>query len=226
MPLIDITNPDIIKFLVESYEKTSKLRLRWNLHHQEQLQQAATLNREEKGITELDVIRAPMEGGLAAITRDHVSSGYNRRRTPIRDTKTIPGISSMRKGHSIVDIGLGDPKDDPKLARPDTDYSLDPIMRPVDPKLTEIIYKDIPTYGREVYLWHRNHINPEDKYYYPETSYWDHGWRLKDSFFRKNQPVCGRVWKLTKGIKSRTGPHPDPGHYKDSDLPGPTKCVT
>lgn len=33
MPVIDITNTDVIKFLNETYEKTAKLRMRWNVLH-------------------------------------------------------------------------------------------------------------------------------------------------------------------------------------------------
>ncbi|XP_028166625.1 uncharacterized protein LOC114357287 [Ostrinia furnacalis] len=224
MPLADITNPDVIKFLVESYDKTTRLRLKWNRLHADKLKEAATLHRDEKGYFETDVLKESMAGGMATITRDFKVAGYNRRRTPIRDGVHIYGVSEMKKGHSIVDVGLGDPKDDPRLARPDTDLTIDPIMRPIDPKEKKILYDDVPTYGRAVYLKNRTRTMPEKKYYFNECSGWVYGWRLGDSFFKKNAPKCGRVWRLTRDVKSRTGPHPDPAHYKESEPPGVSKC--
>lgn len=225
MPLIDITNPDVIKFLVESYDKTTRLRMKWNRVHANKLKQAATLDRPEKGHNELGIIRDNMAAGMRTIERDHITGRTNRRRKAIRDAIHVPGIADLRKGHSIPEVGLGDPKEDLRLARPDTDLSFDPKMRPIDPKQKEIVYKEIPVFGREVYLKSRNKICPEKKYYFRESSGWEYGWRLGDSYFTRNAPTFGRVWRLTRGDKSRTGPHPDPDYYQSSDIPGPSKCL-
>ncbi|XP_060803702.1 uncharacterized protein LOC132902487 [Amyelois transitella] len=224
MPLIDFTNPDVIKFLVENYEKTARLRMKWNSLYGDKLQEAATLHREEKGYTTYDVFKQNMIDGMAAISRDHVTAGHNRRKVPLRDGKHIPGVADMKKGHSIVDVGLGDPEEDPRLARPDTDTTLDPIMRVVDPNQKKIIYKDIPFYGRKVYLKNRSRMKPEQKYYFRECSGWDCGWRLQDSFFSRNAPSHGRVWRLSRDVKSRTGPHPDPAYYNDPEIATVNKC--
>lgn len=225
MPLQDITKPEVIKFLIESYEKTNRLRMKWKEKHGASLEHAATLQREAKGYYEADVIKAEMVAGMAAITRDHVSAGCNRRRTAIRDAIYIPGIASLRKGHSIPETGLGDVNEDPRLNRPDTDLSIDPKMRPMDPKQRNIIYKDIPVFGRKVYLKNRSRTLPEDRYYFRETGGWEYGWRMKDSFFQQNSPKYGRVWSLTRDVMSLTGPQPDPPHYKRSDIPGVSKCL-
>ncbi|XP_053611888.1 uncharacterized protein LOC128676021 [Plodia interpunctella] len=224
MPLIDITNPDIIKFLIESYDKTARLRMKWNNLYGDRLREAATLNRPDTGRTTYDVFKVTMIGGMPATTRDHISSGYNRKRVPIRDGTFIPGVANLQKGHSIVDVGLGDPKEDPRLARPDTDTTEDPLMRVIDPKETEIIYKDKPVFGRLVYLKHRFKKAPEDKYYFKECSGWDYGWRLKDSFFSRGRAQYGRVWRLNRDNKSRSGPQPDPSHYNSPDIPSVNKC--
>lgn len=224
MPLIDITNPDVIKFLVENYDKTTRLRMKWNRLNAEKLKQAATLYRAEKGYHELGIVRDTMTAGMPTIERDHIISRTNRRRKAIRDATFVPGIADLRKGHSIPEVALGDPKEDPRLARPDTDLSIDPKMRPIDPKQKEIVFKEIPVFGREVYLKSRNKMSPEKKYYFRECSGWEYGWRLGDSFFNNNAPTFGRVWRLTRGDKSRTGPQPDPYYYNSSDIPGPSKC--
>ncbi|XP_030020131.2 uncharacterized protein LOC115440107 [Manduca sexta] len=225
MPLMDITNPDIIKFLVESYDKTTRLRMKWNNIHGDKLKEAATLHRKEKGYYELDVLKETMIGGMVTIARDHQVAASNRKLKAVIDTTHTNCIEDLKKGHSIPEVGLGDPKDDPRLARPDKDLTRDPIMRPIDPKQRQIIYKDIPTYGRAVYLKSRYKIAPEEKFYFSECSGWDYGWRLGDSYFQRNAPTHGRVWRYTRGVISRTGPHPDPIHYRDGDIPELNKCT-
>ncbi|XP_014360084.2 uncharacterized protein LOC106712146 [Papilio machaon] len=225
MPLLDITNPAVIIFLIENYEKENRLRLNWIHKHREQIQQAATLNREPTNYYETDVIAHNMIVGMATTTRDHIVSGYNRRKTPLRDAVFVPGVKDLRHGHSIVDVGLGDPKDDSRLKRADDDLSIDPIMRPVDPKVNKIIYKPRPEFGRNRYLETRSKTWPEKKYYFSECSNWDYGWRMKDSSLHQ-KPLYGRCWHLHRAVRTRVGPQPDPPYYKSSDPPGPTKFVS
>ncbi|KAF9794694.1 hypothetical protein SFRURICE_019572 [Spodoptera frugiperda] len=224
MPPIDMTNPEKIKFFIENYEKTARLRMRWNNLYSDKLQKAATLTREERGYRVEDVLKETMAGGLPTITRDNISGARNKRKVPLRDAAYIPGIKDMRKGHSIVDVGLADPKEDPTVVRPDTDLKPDPKMRPVNPKHSRLIYKGLPNFGREVYLRERNKMAPEEKYYFLETTGWEYGWRLHDSYFGRHAPQYGRVWLLTRGSASRSGPQPDPDHYQTIKLPGPDKC--
>ncbi|CAG9788665.1 unnamed protein product [Diatraea saccharalis] len=224
MPLLDITNPAVIIFLKENYEKENRLRLNWITKHREAIQHAATLNREPTGYYEKDVIAHNMKEGMATITRDHIVAGYNRRKVPIRDGTSIPGIAKLREGNSIADIKLGDPKEDPRLVRPPTDLRRDPIMRPINPELKEVVYKSKPEFGRVEYLKRRSKILPENRYYFSECSNWDYGWRTGDSVLRQ-KPMHGRCWHLTRTLRTRVGPQPDPSHYKSSDFPGPSKCV-
>lgn len=226
LPISDITNPDVIKFLIENYEKTAQLRMNWNHLYGARMAQAATLQREEKGYVESDVLKAAIEFGMPAIAREHINAQRTRRSQAVRDAVFIPGVAHLRKGHSITDVGLGDVKDDPRLGRPDTDLALDPVMRPIDPVQREILYKEIPFYGREVYLKSRSKIPPEKRFYMRETAGAKYGWRLTDSYFSKHQPEYGRVWRLThQDTRSKTGPQPDPPHYKSGDAPGVSKCV-
>lgn len=224
MPLLDITNPAIIIFLIENYEKENRLRLNWIHKHWEQIQQAATLTREPTNYFETDVIAHNMVGGLPTITRDHVVAGFNRRKTPLRDGKFIPCVKHLRHGHSVVDVGLGDPKEDKRLQKPDDDLTPEPVMRPVDPELTKVIYKSKPEFGRVQYLAKRSKTSPEQKYYFAECSNYEYGWRLKDSELQEKSRH-GRCWHLTKSLRSRVGPQPDPSHYKSSELPGPSNCA-
>lgn len=223
MPLLDITNPAIIKFLIENYEKENRLRINWNNKHAEKIQDAAVLKREPKHYYETNVIAHNMIGGMATITRDHIVAGYNRRKVPIRDGRHIPGVDKLRQGHSIVDVGLGDPDEDPRLKRSNDNLNVDPIMRPVDPDVHSIIYKSKPEYGRVQYLDKRYKIFPENKYYFAECVNWDYGWRLNDSGGQQ-KPKYGRCWHLTKTLRTRVGPQPDPPHYKSSEPPGSMKC--
>ncbi|KAJ2949736.1 hypothetical protein O0L34_g15668 [Tuta absoluta] len=186
----DITNTEFIKFLVETYDKTAGIRMRWNEENKEKLKLSATFRGPEKGHTENTVARLLIETDMNSLAICHDLTTSNRMRKPYRDSITVPRIADLRKGHSIADVALEDPKDDPRLAKPDTDLSKDPVMRPVPPKQKQIIQDGIPFFGRKEYLKIRNRVKPEDKYYFQETSGWANGWRLKDSVFGKQAPVC------------------------------------
>lgn len=221
---MDINNPAVIIFLNENYAKENRLRLNWINNNRAKIQEAATLQREPTNYFELDVIAHNMKEGMATITRDHVVARSSRKQVPIRDATFIPGVEHLRKGHSIVDIGLGDPKEDPRLNRPDKSKDSDPVMRPIEPQLTEIIYKDKPEFGRVQYLNKRGKTWPEKKFYFTECSNWEYGWRMGDSKL-KQRPEFGRCWRLMRTLRTRVGPTPDPPHYKSSEPPGPTKCI-
>lgn len=213
MPMIDITKPEAIKFLIESYDRTDKLRMRWNHLFRRKLQQAAEFHTDPKGYFEIDVLKEEMITGMLATTRGHISSKRNKKVKLKTDAEQVLGISEFKKGHSIPEVGLGDSKDDPRLARLDDDFSEDPIMRPVDREQYAIIHKGVPYFGRECYLKVRSKADPEKKYYFPECSSWQYGWRLTDSYFGKQQPMYGRNCLLTRDTMCRSGPQPDPVHY-------------
>lgn len=215
MPLVDITKPEVIKFLIESYDKTDRLRMRWNYLFREKLQKTAEFHGDEKGYYDTDVLKQERITGMITTTRDSISSTPNRRTKPIDDMHQVLGISEMKRGHSIPEVGLGDPKDDPRLGRPDDDFSPDPSMRPVDPKQVDLIHQGVPLFGREYYLKVRSKADPEKKYYFPECSSWEYGWRMKDSYFGKHAPSYGRTRKLTRDGMSRSGPQPDPDYYRE-----------
>lgn len=223
MPL-DYNTVETIKFLVESEEKRSKLRMKWLRDHKEKIERAATLQRPATNYDSFHTTRAAMVADMPTITRDHAVASRHRRKLPIRDAKTIPDSSKLLMGHSIPEVGLGDPKEDPRLAKLDTDLTPEPKMRPIDPEQKAIIYKGLPRFGRPAYLYSRNKIAPEKKYYFMESSGWEYGWRLGDSYFARHAPSYGRTYILTEGTRSRSGPHPDPPYYNSLNKSGNSKC--
>lgn len=225
MPLIDITKPEVIKFLVEANEKTDRLRMRWNNLYGQRLKKAAEFHKAPKGNFVEDVLKEEMVVGMLATTRDHISSTRNRRVRPRTDINKVLGISEIKTGYTISGVGLCDPKDDPGLIRPDDDFSIDPIMRPVDPEQTELIHKGVPNFGSHYYLKVRSKMDPEKKYYFHECSSWEYGWRMRDSYFGRHAPAYGRNRLLTRDGMSRSGPQPDPDHYKWPEQPGVQKCT-
>ncbi|GBP36573.1 hypothetical protein EVAR_34316_1 [Eumeta japonica] len=224
MPNLDYSDPAIIIFLVECFERENKLRINWMNRHWKKIQEAATLHREPTNYYETDVLTATVNAGLPALERDHAVATRNRRKIPIRDGTFIPGVDHLWKGHSIRDVGLGDPKEDPRLDRPPSDLTLDPVMRPVGKDVVDVLYKSKPEYGKRVYLKTRAKTKPENKFYFPSCSNWDYGWRLADSSLRQKAkfPKCSRV---AEALKTRVGPQPDPPHYKPADSPTSNKCA-
>ncbi|XP_013140878.1 PREDICTED: uncharacterized protein LOC106105173 [Papilio polytes] len=212
MPFLDVHNPAVIRFLIDCYEKETLYRLNWVEKHRERIEKAATLQREPTNYCQTDVLAHIASSGMAMTTRDFIASGYNRMKC--RDPYTnVHRLKDLRHGHSIADVGLGDPKEDPRLVRSDDELASDPIMRPVDPDVNKIIYKPTPEYGRKLYLHTREKLWPEKKYYFPECSNWDYGWRTMDSSM--HQPsLYGIVEHLNRAQRSRVGPQPDPAYYK------------
>ncbi|KAG7312321.1 hypothetical protein JYU34_001802 [Plutella xylostella] len=223
MPLPDINDPKIGRFLVENYEKENKKRLVWIMKHKDAMEEAAVLHRTPTNYYESDVSAHLMKAGMTAITRDFISSGKNRFKKPSNEEGIITTTKDLKHGHTLVDVGLGDPNEDPRLSRPDTDTSPDPIMRPVDPETTEIIHKSRPEFGREVYLKERARIWPENRYYFPECTSFDYGWRMKDSAPPEVYPF-GRTAVMKQDMESRVGPQPDPPHYQSPEFQAAEKC--
>uniref|UniRef100_A0A2A4JRZ1 Sperm microtubule inner protein 1 C-terminal domain-containing protein n=1 Tax=Heliothis virescens TaxID=7102 RepID=A0A2A4JRZ1_HELVI len=221
----DVTKPEVIILLNEAYEREKWLRARWLNTHQDELKLAVTLDREPTNYYEEDVTRHKMMGGLTALAQGHVIAGYNRKKTPIRDARTIAAGGSIRHENSIINFGLGTAAEDPRLARPDTDLTLDPIMRPVEDKLKKMLSKPGSVLGRKNYLKERAKKFPVNKYYFPECTSWDHGWFLGDSSLLE-RATYGRIWQLNRTLRSRVGPQPDPDHYYPPIVPGYAKCKT
>lgn len=206
----DTTNPLKIRILIESYEKEAYLRSLWNRKYEDIIKDAATLKRESKNYYETDILAYLMKEGMPALTRDYVASGYHRNR--ILEDYEIPGIKHLRHGHSIVDLGLGDPSKDPRIKRSIEDLSPDPLMRPVPSPIKNILFECEPS-SRKRYLNQRWKSAPEEKYYFPETTSWDYGWRLEDNTMKSGRRYS-KSGEFMKSLQNRVGAIPDPTHYE------------
>lgn len=222
--MLDINDPKIIIFLVETYEKENRIRLNWSTKYKHLLDKSITLGREPTNYTEKDILKYIMKTGMRTITRDQMdskSSGCRKSRFQLEDPSSAYTSKDFMREHSLVALGFGDPKEDPRLARPDTDPNPDPLMRPIDSVVRKVLYGPKPEEGREVYLKKRNKLDPEQKYYLPESESVRLGWRLSESTIRPCAPKFGAVRTL---YTSPVGPQPDPDHYKSADVKGLDKC--
>lgn len=125
MPLLDYSDPKVIRLVVNKIERESLIRVKWLNKNREKIEKAVVFNREFKNYYDTDVLKEEIRLIMPAITRDNINAGYNRRKTPIRDAIFIPGVAHLKHGHSIPEVGLGNPKDDSKLGLPDTDLRPD-----------------------------------------------------------------------------------------------------
>lgn len=223
MPSIDLTDPNILKFYTENFEKESRSRILWNDKHKKIIEQAATLKRAPKNYRHTDGLAHKMKSGMTALSRDHKTSFRYRKTVPNRDPVPLT-TKDLKYGNSLVAIGLGDPKEDPRLTRPATDATPDPLMRPIDSKVSELLYKPRPNFGRVAYLAKRTEKLPEDRYYLPECVSWNYGWRLKDS--KLTGPEYGRYWCLMRALNNNSGAQPDPKHYGPMrNIDNPVPCL-
>lgn len=210
VPPDDTTDPLKIRILLDSYRKEAYLRSLWNRKHEDIIKDAATLKREPTNYCETDILAYLMKEGMSTVTRDYVASGYNRNR--ILDNYEIPGVKHLRHGHSIVDLGIGNPSEDPRLERSIEDLSPDPLMRPVPTRTKNILFECEPS-SRIRYLHERLKLAPDEKYYFPETTSWDYGWRLEDSVMKSGRRYY-KSGEFMKCLQNRVGATPDPTHYE------------
>lgn len=206
-----VTNPEVCKFLAESYEKIERQHRKWkNQKTDREFIDAAASNKDDKDCFKID------NGKDAAvnnknITEDLASPKRHRNVKRELEANRVFGILEMKR-HTIPENDIGAVKDDFRLD-PDKDDTR--IMRPVDPEHSNMIYKDSPSYGREHYLKVRSQMKPDEKYYYHQCSSWEYGWKLRDSFFGKHvSSTYGRNHLFTRDGMSRSGPQPDPYYYK------------
>ncbi|XP_028166627.1 uncharacterized protein LOC114357289 [Ostrinia furnacalis] len=197
MPL-DYSKPSIIKFLKENYEQEKDQRVGWFLANKETLIKHATLTEKHKGYRVDDIRRAPIEICMPVVTVDHKTSAVNRRKKVPIDGPVL----GVDKSKSITTNQLVP--------------SRNPVMLPVEPTVSKILYEELPVGGRSQYLNARKRKIPDEKYYFCETSTNVISWQWKDSAFHRQPPKYGRRAVMMREC-SRSGPQPDPKHYKQPD---------
>lgn len=219
MPVIDYSSPKEMRFRSDYEEKVKKLQVNWFFKKRAQLEAYAKFKDTYKGHTAEDVKTASLKLFMPAAAKQHEIQAFHRLTKPIPDLDQIANQNQF-KPPTLLSLGLAKPYDENATK----DLADAPKMRPVDPKTTDLIYKGLPFYGRKSYLKVRNKIKPEKKYYFPECSSYDYGWRFKDSAMPRSKPIFGRHFSYRSSTLSRTGPHADPSHYKNVNQADYTKC--
>lgn len=218
MPL-DYTNPHVINFLTEHFERVEVERMTWFLKNQDELVKLATIPDNSKGLDTVDVRKISVEACMPSMVLHHKTSIVNRRRKALRDG-VIEGVSrlkspSRRKGQQSRNTQ----ENVTELLVPE------PIMKSVDPDVQSILFKALPNGGRCQYLDKRKRVLPEDKYNFCETSTSVHGWRLKDSELSRQPGKYGRYFAFKRDVNSRSGPQPDPAYYQKPPIEPYSKCT-
>lgn len=168
MPLLDITNPKIINFLLENYETETKIRMRWLDLHKDQLQEYATFKSESNGYSTGDVNKASIISGMTVISRDHILSKVHRKKTPVQQTVSATFTIKEEDTREIIKT-----------------------MMPVKKSIKKLLLE-----SKKDYLKERNEISPEDKYYFMESTNWNYGWKLNDSELKMRGCLYGKVSHL------------------------------
>ncbi|CAG9566145.1 unnamed protein product [Danaus chrysippus] len=207
MPL-DYSNPAVITFLKENYERENEDRILWFMKNKEKIISSTTLSNTSKDYRTEDIARALIEPLMQNLAVHHKVSFKNRRRKLPHDN---PVILDSRRRDMIT------------LSNNETQKTfLTSNMKPVDPSLSNILRIEPPYGGRLKYLGKRYEIIPEEKYYFSETSNNIFGWRLKESEIGFSASDHKRKDLFSKDLKCRSGPHPDPSHY--SEIQEFSKC--
>lgn len=88
MPLMDINNPKVIRFLLESYEKEARLRLKWSEKYGKD-SQVASFRGEPKNYGRAEIDYGVAAAEMAALTRGHLVAARHRYTKPIKDNDLL-----------------------------------------------------------------------------------------------------------------------------------------
>ncbi|CAG9772570.1 unnamed protein product [Ceutorhynchus assimilis] len=106
----------------------------------------------------------------------------------------------------------------------DFEGNLQDIMRPVNPEITKLIYTGHNKDGRENYLRERVKLIPEKRFYFPECTSWDHGWKQWHRMKDNRTLGFGRQQIIKASFYRRRGVERDPEWYKEPAHINPTFC--
>ncbi|KAJ8920534.1 hypothetical protein NQ315_005403 [Exocentrus adspersus] len=111
--------------------------------------------------------------------------------------------------------------DDAPLIEP---KAMQGIMKPVDPAVTKLIYTGENKDGRLNYLHERVKLLPDDRYYFPEVSSFEYGWKTWNYAKNIKKTGFGRQQIVKESFYRRRGVERDPEWYKEPAGYTPTVC--
>ncbi|KAI8434215.1 hypothetical protein MSG28_012320 [Choristoneura fumiferana] len=188
----DFSNPSTLKFMTENFEKETEKRVAWFIANQDKIQKAVqSREKSSSNLTPALIRKVEIENSLVSLVNHLQASTVNRRKKAIRDGRVL-GLAAIKR----------------------SSFEPEPVMKPIDENVSCILRTSLPVGGRREYLKVRNRVKPEDRYNFCETSSSVYGWRLRDS---KTVPGTkfGRTYTYHRGVRSRSGPQPDPSHYNE-----------
>ncbi|XP_076258399.1 uncharacterized protein LOC143195276 [Rhynchophorus ferrugineus] len=98
------------------------------------------------------------------------------------------------------------------------------IMKPIDPAIKKLIYTGNNKDGRVNYLRERIQLLPEDRFYFPEVSSFEYGWRMWDYVKTIKKTGFGRQQIVKDTFYRRRGVEEDPEWYREPAQISPTFC--
>ncbi|CAH1637338.1 unnamed protein product [Spodoptera littoralis] len=201
MPL-DYSNPLIQKFLIERQHQENLKCMNWFLKNKEKIIKNAPKIENCKHYTTEQISKTHMEAGMNMLSKQNDVSIHHRRKTPMEDAETTILNGFFEKSEEV------------------------PIMKPVDPKESSILYTDLAAGGgRNAYLNTRHHKLPEDKYTFCVTTYNNYGWKLNENELKRSPPEHNRYSIFVHDLVRRSGAHPDPPESLKPNDAQYKKCV-
>lgn len=98
------------------------------------------------------------------------------------------------------------------------------IMKPVDSAVKKLIYTGDNKDGRINYLRERVKLLPDDRYYFPEVSSFEYGWKTWNHAKNMKKTGFGRQQIVKDSFYRRRGVERDPDWYKEPAGYSPTVC--
>lgn len=185
---------------VEAVNKEDRLRLSWFVNNEAKIRECA--DKESTGVSE------EQNNELVDLMKRMVSNNERKYRPTGQDPIPPPIVEEEQDNNENV------PDDD-------SEYIIGAIMRPFPVEDHKLIAKE----GRKVYLKKRNLLLPENRYYFKETTGFEHGWKMWDCAKTMEKKRHGKSAIIKQTFyRRRAGIEQDPTWYRTPIRNSPTVC--
>ncbi|KAK9871191.1 hypothetical protein WA026_011472 [Henosepilachna vigintioctopunctata] len=142
-------------------------------------------------------------------------------RTVPEDVKEDMRLGRIERYQNIERKCVKKPEEQFPIVESDRRFSN--IMMPVDPQTLKLLYSGTQRDGRRNYLNERVKIIPEEKYYFPETTSFQYGWKMWNTIRTSADARFGRK-EVIREFYRRGGVSGDPEWYKEPAKLSPMIC--
>ncbi|KAF9422471.1 hypothetical protein HW555_001869 [Spodoptera exigua] len=188
MPRDEYSNPLLQNFFIERLNQENMKCMKWFLRHKDKIIKNAPNVEDCKHYTTEQIAQAQIEAGLKMFAEQNKVSARFRRKSTLKDEANTTTVNEFFEKREES-----------------------PIMEPVYPKESSILYKELSAGGgRNAYLNTRYRKLPEEKYTSCVTTSNMYGWKINETELKSSPRKHNRYSIFMHDLFRRSGAYPDP----------------